>query len=120
MGRKNILYRYDSIDEADMSQASIVGNPTSVSGFDTVTYLATWTGGQATNGDLGIETSMDEGETWQELDFGATINTDGAADYVRMIITEIGFGMIRPKYTRTNGGATGLLTVKIFGTNKGC
>lgn len=119
MGRKNILYSFTAINEADMSQASIVGQATNVAGFDTVTYLATWSGGQATNGDIGMETSLDEGKTWHDLDFGAIIDTDGAQDYARIIINEIGFGLIRPKYTRTNAGATGLLTMKIFGTNKG-
>ena len=47
MGRKNILYSFTAINEADMSQASIVGQATNVAGFDTVTYLATWSGGQA-------------------------------------------------------------------------
>lgn len=120
MGRKNILFGWEALSDGDMSLAQVTGEPTSVSGFDTITYLATWTGGNTNNGEIEIETSMDEGKTWHTLDFGAQIKVDGASDFARMVITEIGFGLIRPKFKKIDALSSGLITIKIFGTNKGC
>lgn len=101
-----------------MSQASIIGDTTHVAQHDTVTYHTAWSGGQLTNGDLTIEASLD-GETWETLDFGATMSLDGASDADRAIINEVGFSYVRPVYTRTNALATGTLNVSVFASNKG-
>lgn len=121
MGRKNIVYDYKPIKGADMSQASIEGEPSNVAQFDTVTYEFSWSGGQSTNGNIGIEYTRDQQEpkAWKELDFGAVIDTNGSEGTHRLIITEVGFEFTRPKYSRTNAGASGTMEVSVFATNKG-
>jgi hypothetical protein len=118
MSRKNIIYDFRPIVAGDLSLASINGTPTTVAQHDTVTYKLKWFGGQVTNGNLSIESS-DDLVTWSPLDFGATINTDGATGEHRFIINEIGFKYLRPVYTRTNAGATGALEASVFASNKG-
>ena len=118
MGRKNIVYNYKPIVAGDMSDGSITGDKSTVAQYDTVTYKFKWSGGQATNGDIGVEYSDDE-VNWDDLEFGTTITLDGASGSHRLIINEVGFKFTRPKYTRTNGSATGALEVSEFATNKG-
>lgn len=121
MGRKNIVYDYKPIIDGDMEGALIIGEPSTVAQFDTVTYEFSWEGGDAVNGDFSVEYSRDEEEPkeWKELDFGATINSNGAEGVHRLIITEVGFKFTRPKYTQTDSDATGTLNVSVFATNKG-
>lgn len=121
MGRKNIVYDFKPVVDQDMSQALIIGKESTVAQFDSVTYEFSWEGGQAINGDLAIEYTRDENEpkTWKELDFGTIVNTNGASDTHRFIITEVGFKYTRPKYTRQDAGAAGTLNVSVFATNKG-
>lgn len=120
MGRKLVIYDYDALQglSTDMSAASITSNSTVVSQLDSVTYLVTWSGGQATNGNIEIQASLD-GVTWYALDFGATISLNGASDFARLVITEVGFNQTRAVYTRTNALATGTLSIKLFATTKG-
>lgn len=118
MGRKNIIYNHRSIVEGDMSLVEVVGDSTNCAQHDTLTYTALWTGGALTNGKIVIEASLD-GETWTELDFADTIQVDGAADYLRAIINEIGFSYVRPKYVRINPAATGIVNVTVFASNRG-
>jgi hypothetical protein len=123
MGRKNLVYDFKPINDGDLSLASITGQHSDVSQYDTVTYEADWSGGQATNGNLEIEYCRDEKITsssvWKTLPLDGTPALDTAADTHLIIITEIGFKWLRPKYTRTNVAASGLLTVGIFQSNKG-
>lgn len=116
--RKNIIYNFKPIVAGNMASASLTGLQTDVSQFDSVTYEFAWTGGQVTNGNIGIQYSKD-GQNWVDLDFTAIVTTDGASGDHRLIITEIGFQFTRPIYTRTNAGATGTLNVSIFASNKG-
>ena len=101
-----------------MSLAEIVGDQTNCAQHDTLTYTALWSGGALTNGKLVIEASLDEID-WSELDFADTIQVDGAADYLRAIVNEIGFSYIRPKYVRINPSATGVINVTVFASNRG-
>ena len=118
MSRKNLIYDFKPLTAGDMSQASLVGLQTDVSAFDSITYNVTWTGGQTTNGIIGVQYSKD-GLTWYLLDFGATIALNTDSDSHRLVITEVGFKFTRPVYTRTNGSATGTLDISIFCTTKG-
>lgn len=118
MGRKNIIYNHKSIINGDMSLASITGDETNVAQHDSVTYHIRWTGGQATNGRVAIEATLD-GIIWEELDFASTIDLDGDTDFHRAIVNEIGFKALRPVYIRTNALASGALEVAVFATNKG-
>lgn len=121
MSRKNIVYNYKPIIDGDMSQVSIKGEESNVAQYDSVTYEFKWSGGQATNGDIGVEYSKDEKEprTWRPLDFGTLVPTDGASDSHLLVLTLVGFKFTRPFYTRTNAGATGTMNVSIFSSNKG-
>lgn len=119
MGRKQIIYDFLAVNAEDMSQASVVGEVTTVGQLDVVTYNVEWTGGQLTNGNIAIEFSNDKGATWKELGFGSVPALDAATGHHELIIQAIGFDLLRPKYTRTNAGATGALTIKVFGTTKG-
>lgn len=101
-----------------MSSATLTGNQTEVAQFDTVTYEASWSGGQANNGDISIEYSRD-GLTWKTLDFAATISATAASGTHTLVINEVGFKFTRPVYTRTNGSATGTINFVIFCTTKG-
>lgn len=118
MGRKNLVYDYKPINAEDMSQASITGQQSDVSQYDVVTYEVSWSGGQVTNGNIEIEYSKD-GQVWKTLPLDGTPALNTASDTHLIIITEIGFKYLRPKYTRTNALASGSLTVGIFQTNKG-
>lgn len=118
MSRKNLVYDFKPLVGGDMSQASLLGTQTDVSQYDTVTYEVKWTGGQATNGNIGLEYSKD-GSVWNDLDFATTIASDGASGNHQLIINEIGFKYLRPKYTRTNGSASGALNFGLFCTVKG-
>lgn len=121
MGRKNIVYDFHAIDSGDMTQATVTGKESIVAQMDTVTYEFQWSGGQATNGDLSIEYSRDEKEprVWKPLQFGVTINTDGASGTHQLIITEVGFKYTRPAYTQTNLSSTGIINCSVFATNRG-
>ena len=121
MGRKNIIYDYKPLVDGDMSTLQLLGEPTNVAQYDSVTYEFSWEGGDAINGNIGVEYSRDEFEprTWKELDFGAIVDTNGASDTHRLIITEVGFRFTRPKYDRVNAGATGTMNISVFCTNKG-
>lgn len=118
MGRKQLIYDFTSIPSTNMSTASVTGEVSTVGQTDTVTFQVTWTGGQTTNGDFSVEASLDN-VNWYALDFGATMSMNTASDYIRAVITEVGFNYVRPKYTRTNGSATGTFIVKLFATTKG-
>lgn len=118
MGRKNVIYDFTPISNQALSTASVTGDVTTVTQVDSVTYLVTWSGGQATNGDFTVEASLN-GTDWYALDFGSTMSLDTASDFIRTVITEIGFNYLRPVYTRTNGSASGNFTVKLFATTKG-
>lgn len=121
MGRKNLVYNFKPIEAGDMTLASITGKETDVAQMDSVTYEFSWSGGNTQNGDISVEYSRDtkEPKTWKALDFGATIDTNGASGAHRLIITEIGFQFVRPVYDRTNVAATGTMEVSLFATNKG-
>lgn len=120
MGRKNIIYNFVALDSGDMSLASLESEVSTIAQHDTITYEASWSGGDAINGDIGIEYSRTgEPGTWKALDFGATIDTNGASGTHRMIITEVGFKYTKATYTRKNAGATGSLTIAVFASNKG-
>jgi len=125
MGRKNLVYNFKPIGSVevpgDMSVADIVGTKSNVAQYDAVTYEISWSGGQATNGNLIIEYTKDpEGLTgWRTLPLDGTPVLNGAEGSHLILITEIGFNFLRPHYERTNVGATGSLEVNIFQTNKG-
>lgn len=116
--RKNLVKDFKAINAQTMTAASIVGAETVINQHDTVNYVFSWSGGNTTNGNIGVEASLD-GVTWFALDFGSTINTDGAAGTHQLIIETIGFNLTRPIYTRTNAAATGTLTAELFASNKG-
>lgn len=121
MGRKNIVYDFKPIVNADMSEVEIIGKESNVAQFDTVTYDFNWSGGAATNAKISIEFTKDEHEpkTWNELDFGASIEANGPSGNHRLIITEVGFRSLRPKITRLDAGASGIINASVFATNKG-
>lgn len=118
MGRKNLVYNFKPLVDGDLSQATLTGTLTDVSQFDTVTYDFSWSGGQSSNGTIGIQYSRDN-VTWTALDFGTTISLGAVSGTHSLVITEIGFQYVRPYYIRTNGSATGLLNISLFATNKG-
>lgn len=118
MSRKNLIYNFQPIVTGSMASATIIGLQTEVAQFDTATYDFSWSGGNTTNGLFSLEYSRD-GINWSSLDFGTTINGDGASGLHQLIVETIGFKFLRPKYVRTNGAATGTLTVSLFCTNKG-
>lgn len=118
MGRKLALKDYPSILAGDMSLASIVGPSSSVSQFDTLSYTFTWSGGQLTNGTIGIQYSLD-GFIWHDLDFATIILLSAASGDHQLLITETPFSFARPVYTRTNGSATGTLKVELSANSKG-
>lgn len=116
--RHNQVVDYVSVAAGDMSQATITGNQTNINNFDVASYFFSWTGGQTTNGTLGIEVSMD-GTNFSLLDFGATINADGVSGNHRLVITEVCFKFARPKYTKVNGSASGSMKIEMFATIRG-
>lgn len=119
MGRKSQIKPYLLIQDGDLSQSSIIGKESTVAQVDVVNLTFTWSGGQATNGDITVEVWSSNAIGWIALDFGATISLDGASGNHQLIIKEVSFEKLRPKYTRTNAGATGLLEVLIVATAVG-
>jgi hypothetical protein len=126
MSRKNLVYNFKPIGSAavpgDMTQAEIIGTKSNVANFDGVTYKIGWTGGQVLNGNCQIEYSTDingEDSTFKILPLDGVPELSGAAGDHLVLITEIGFVWLRPRYIRTDPGATGTLEVSIFQTNKG-
>lgn len=118
MSRKNLLKDFPSILAGDMSQVSIVGIATSIAQFDLASYTFSWTGGAATNGNIGIEYSLDN-VVWHSLDFKTTIPTDTASGSHQLLITEITFPYARPRYDQVNGASTGTLKVELSCSTKG-
>ncbi len=118
MSRKNLIYNFKPIVNGDMTQSSLTGSATDISQFDTVTYDFLWSGGQSSNGTIGVQYSRDN-INWYNLDFGTTISLGTVSGDHNLVITEVGFQYARPYYTQTNGSATGLLNVTIFCTTKG-
>lgn len=118
MSRKTQIQPFLVIEGGDMSLASIASKSTHVKQTDVVELIASWSGAQATNGDLLIEASLD-GENWYALDFGVTISLDGVSGNHQMIIQQVSFSDIRTTYNRTNGSASGDLSLQLFATTKG-
>ena len=118
MGRKNLVKDFVSINAGALSNASLKGVSTVLNQFDILSYIFTWTGGQTTNGDIGIEASLDN-ITWFPLDFSVTMSLNAVSGNHQLLIKDVAFSYARPFYTRTNGSASGTLTVELFSTNKG-
>lgn len=119
MGRKSQIKPFLLIESGDLSDASITGTESTVAQIDVINLTVTWSGGQATNGDLEIEYFNKDSLGWSALDFGTTISLDGASGNHQIVITEIAFEKLRPKYTRTNAGATGAIDVLIVASTGG-
>jgi hypothetical protein len=124
MSRKQQIQPYQAIDAGNLSDASITGQETVVFQTDVVEYLVTWSGGQATNGNIKIQASHDNSKatpasSWFDLDFGSTISLDGASGNHQLIISQVSFAKVRPVYTRTNGSASGSLNINLIATTKG-
>lgn len=113
MGRRNQIKPYLLLSAGDLSQASITGNESTVAQIDVINLTVTWSGAQATNGNLTIEYWNSSVQGWIALDFGATISLNGATGSHQITITDIAFEKIRPVYTRTNGSASGTLNIVI-------
>lgn len=119
MGRKQIIQPFTAVDAGNLSDASITGSETNVEQTDVAQYVAIWSGGQATNGDLKVQGYLNDITGWFDLDFGATISLDGASGNHQLIIQQVSFKKIRPVYTRTNASASGSLNIVVFATTKG-
>jgi len=117
MGRKNIVYDFKPIDEADMSQARIEGATSTVAQFDEVTYHFEWSGADVGGVTFGVEYKLSEKGSWYPLDFGSVIDTDTADGMHRLVIQSVGFKFLRPISENVTGGGT--LTVHSFCSNKG-
>ncbi len=119
MGRKTQIRPYLLIQDGDLSLASITGNESTVAQVDVINLTVAWSGAQATNGNIEIEVWSSNAIGWVTLEFGATISLDTASGNHQLIIKEVSFEKLRPKYTKTNAGATGLLEVLIVATSAG-
>jgi hypothetical protein len=119
MGRKNQIQPFLSMPSGDLTQASIVGLESTVFQTDVVNCIFSWAGGNTTNGDIAIEVWSSADIGWVPLEFGATISLNGASGAHTLIIEQVSFLKIRPKYTRTNASATGTLKVLIVATTVG-
>lgn len=117
MSRKNILYNFNSIPSSPLS-GNIIGIETVVSQFDIVTYLVQWSGGVAINGELFLEKSKD-GVDYTPVDFGVQVRIDGSAGEHSLIVEEVGFKFLRPKYISDDPFATGTISVSVYATNRG-
>lgn len=116
MGRKTQIKPFKLMNAQDISVASVTGADSTVEQTDIAMMNVSWSGGQATNGDITIEAF--DGFAWHPLDFGATISLDGASGNHQLLI-DVSFQKLRPVYTRTNASASGALDVSIFATSKG-
>jgi len=116
--RKNLVKDFVALVAGSMALASLTGALTVVNQHDLLSYVFTWTGGNTTNGSIGIDASLD-GLTWFPLDFEQTISVDGATGSHQLLVNKVGFNYTRPTYTRVNGAATGSLTVELFCSNVG-
>ena len=95
-----------------------MGSTTHVKQTDVVQYSLSWSGGQATNGDITVEADNGDG-IWFPLDFGATVSLDGVSGSHQLVVTQVSFVNMRLSYSRTNVGATGALNATVFASTKG-
>jgi hypothetical protein len=124
MGRKQQIQPYLAIEQGDLSDLTITGEETTVFQTDVVEYLVTWSGGQATNGNISIQFTHDNSKAtpaseWHDLDFGSTISLSGASGEHQIIINQVSFSKVRPIYTQTNVAASGVLNINLIATTKG-
>ena len=118
MGRKSQIQPFKVIDNQSMSQAQIVGRPTHVKQTDVVQYVIDWNSGEATNGEILVEASLD-GERWFPLEFGATISCDGASGNHQVVIQQVSFSDLRATFNQTNVASVGNITIELFASTKG-
>lgn len=118
MGRKNILKDYVSVVSGNMASTSFQGPITTVNQFDVLSYFFEWSGGQATNGNIGLMVSLDN-KSFYQLDFGQNIPTNSTSGEHQLLVKDVSFNYCYPFYTQTNGSATGTMKIELFATNKG-
>lgn len=119
MGRKSQIQPFLSVRSGDLSLAEIIGSESTVFQTDVVNCIFVWSGGNTTNGNISIEVWSSDDIGWTALDFGTTIVLDGASGSHTLIIEQVSFLKIRPKYSRTNPVATGILKVSLVATTVG-
>lgn len=108
-----------SVPSGDLTLVSVTGEESTVFQTDVVSFIFAWTGGNTTNGDASLEVWSNDAIGWTTLDFGATISLDGASGSHTLVIEQVSFLKVRPKYTRTNALATGAFKVSMVATTVG-
>lgn len=126
MSRKSRIRPYKTIDGGDLSNPTVEGSITTVKETDVVQVNFEWTGGTigVTAGTIEILATMAENPNdpdayWFNLDFGATIEIiDDAGDH-QLVIEQVSFMHLKPKYTQTDVSAIGTLNATVFAMAKG-
>ena len=123
MGRKNVIKHFNMLDNVSIA-SSQTSEHTFVESVDQASILIDWSAGSTPIGVITVESSnstdsefKSNTETWNEIDFGASIDISGATGYHQLIFTALPFRAIRIKYTRSSGSA--LLTATIHAESLG-
>lgn len=106
MGRKNIVSNYAQFGTAgcNLATASTTSNVTEVQYMDNIGIVINWTGTSPV-GAVTIQVSNDQ-LTWDDLDFGNTIDVSGNTGTHIIEITQLPFSYLRAKYTKSSGVGT--------------
>lgn len=114
MGRKQILPYFQVITDGDMS-GDITSSVSTVEQVDQITYDISWTGSTPV-GEIFVQYSNNN-ESWNNLDFGTTIDISGNSGSHKIDVQLITSKYMRLFYDFTSG--TGTIQAHIKGSTKG-
>lgn len=100
MGRKNVLFPYQLVDDADLSD-DFVSDPVHIRYLDNVAIQIN--AGGAPEGSFSLEATVD-GETW--IAFSSASEVTGAPSNFLYDLNQLSFDQVRVRYTFTSGTGT--------------
>lgn len=101
MSRKNVIKSFKTIEDGDMSDATITSPETDVMHLDNIGAIISWAGTSPV-GVITVEVKSGDSE-WSELDFGSVIAVTGNSGTHNLNINQVPFEKIRFIYTKTSG-----------------
>lgn len=114
MGRKNILYSFAMLSDADAS-TSQTSEIVKVATLDQASIRLSWTGTPV--GVASVEAQNGDNEPWYELDFGAPLTVDAIETNHQIVFNSMPFTAIRLQYASTSGAGTidAVISAKVVG-----
>ena len=106
---KRVLEAFESINETGLN-ASINGQSSHVQYCDYISFDVTLSNGALMVSVFSVQGSHD-GVTWYDVETSATMNLNGASDYIRFNMLVNNWKYVRPVITRTSGSGDVLVLI---------